>query len=194
MLESGAITEETLVWTEGMEEWCAWGEVKEWFGFNDDAGFDAAGVEEWLGSLSEEELQEQCQASEIELEDWSEDNMKAALRAIYIPADEDDEDEGPIESVIYQTAGGEYSDETSLADAWELWKIRKVITVRAPVHMNVYCSFLPAHGLRFLTPALRFSPGRAADCTRTKRFAGLKALTTGNRGARRSTCSSRRSS
>ena len=50
----------------------------------------------------------------------------AALGELYCPDEEDGEWEA--EYVIYEQQDGEYSAETSLADAWELWKIKKVIT------------------------------------------------------------------
>lgn len=81
--------------------------------------------------MAEDDLHEQCTDSEIELEEWTVDAMRAALRELYIPAGgagEDDEFTGEVEWVIYETADGEYSDETPLSDAWELWKTKKTIT------------------------------------------------------------------
>ena len=129
LIEDGTIDDETMVWTEGMDDWMAWGEVKAWFGFEEDAAWDPAQVEEWLNGMNEEALTEYCQEQEMELDDWSEDAMRTTLLSMYGGGEADDAEAevGDVETLVYEQANGDYSDETSLSDAWELWKIQKVI-------------------------------------------------------------------
>jgi hypothetical protein len=52
LIDAGTIDDETQVWTEGMEGWEAWGEVKHWFGFEEDAEWDPDAVNTWLEEMS----------------------------------------------------------------------------------------------------------------------------------------------
>ncbi len=121
LIEQGLFSDETLVWTEGMDDWYSWGECKVQFGFDaDDAeadGAEAEQVEEWLRGLTDAELKEQCETADIELESMDPDSMRDALRAMYIHADGGDDE---IQAIVYEKADGSYSDEIPLAEAWEL--------------------------------------------------------------------------
>ena len=116
LIEQGQFTDETMVWTEGMDDWYAWSQCKNQFGFDDEDG-DADGVEEWVVGLDEAELKEQCEMAELELESWDEESMRDALRAMYGGGGEEDDE---VTELIYEKPDGSYSDETPLAEAWEL--------------------------------------------------------------------------
>ena len=124
LIEQGMFGDETMVWTEGMDDWYPWGQCKVQFGFDaDDAeadGAEAEQVEEWLQGLTDSELKEQCEIAEIELESTDPDSMRAALRAMYAHAAGGEGDTEAVTALIYEKADGSYSDETPLAEAWEL--------------------------------------------------------------------------
>jgi hypothetical protein len=124
LIEQGQFSDETLVWTEGMDDWYPWAECKVQFGFDADdeqADGGASHVEEWIQGLTEAELKEQCEVAELELDSYDGDSMRDALREMYGGGGGDEEEEdGEVTSLTYEKEDGSYEQDVSLADAWEL--------------------------------------------------------------------------
>ena len=125
LIEQGEFNDESMCWTEGMDDWYPWGQCKVQFGFDADDdeadGAEAEAIEAWLQGMDDTELKEQCEMGGIELGSWDTEAMRDALREMYGQHGEAEEDEdGEITSLIYEKEDGSYSDEVPLAEAWEL--------------------------------------------------------------------------